>query len=99
MRTKHELFFGFATATRRWPRRRSNRGGDGPVDGHAGSAAAGRGDDEGQGDQAKPRRHAGAGGEGPQDMLQQSPSCRFARYSMTGGVISTEMICPQDGGR
>ena len=36
--------------------------------------------------------------QGPQEMLKQSPSCRFTRYSMQGGTISTEMTCAQNGG-
>jgi len=36
--------------------------------------------------------------KGPQEMLKQNPSCRFTRYSMTGGVISTAMTCTQNGG-
>ncbi|KKC27823.1 DUF3617 domain-containing protein [Sphingomonas sp. SRS2] len=36
--------------------------------------------------------------QGPQEMLKQNPSCRFTKYSMKGGVISTEMSCSQNGG-
>lgn len=36
--------------------------------------------------------------KGPQEMLKQNPSCRFTKYSMSGGSISTEMSCTQDGG-
>lgn len=36
--------------------------------------------------------------KGPQEMLKQSPSCRFTKYSMTGGVLSTAMTCSQNGG-
>lgn len=36
--------------------------------------------------------------KGPQEMLKQNPSCRFTKYSMSGGVISTAMTCSQNGG-
>lgn len=36
--------------------------------------------------------------QGPQEMLKQNPSCRFTKYSMLGGRISTEMSCQQNGG-
>lgn len=36
--------------------------------------------------------------QGPQEMLKQNPSCRFAKYSMKGGAISTEMSCTENGG-
>lgn len=36
--------------------------------------------------------------QGPQEMLKQNPSCRFTKYSMKGGMISTEMSCAQNGG-
>lgn len=36
--------------------------------------------------------------KGPQEMLKQNPSCRFTKYSMAGGVISTAMTCSQNGG-
>lgn len=35
---------------------------------------------------------------GPQEMFKQNPSCRFTKFSMTGGTISTEMTCKQEGG-
>ncbi|MES2497001.1 MAG: DUF3617 domain-containing protein [Pseudomonadota bacterium] len=35
--------------------------------------------------------------KGPQEMLKQNPSCRFTKYSMAGGAISTSMICSQNG--
>jgi len=31
-------------------------------------------------------------------MLKQNPSCRFTKYEMARGRISTEMSCRQDGG-
>jgi len=37
--------------------------------------------------------------KGPQEMVKQNPSCRFSKYSATGGVISTEMSCSQDGSK
>ncbi len=36
--------------------------------------------------------------KGPQEMLKQNPSCRFTKFSMAGGRISTEMSCKQEGG-
>jgi len=36
--------------------------------------------------------------KGPQEMLKQNPSCKFTKYTMTGGVIATEMSCAQGGG-
>lgn len=36
--------------------------------------------------------------QGPQEMLKQNPSCRFTKYSMKGGTISTEMSCSHNGG-
>lgn len=36
--------------------------------------------------------------KGPQELLKQNQSCRFTHYSMTGGRISTEMSCSQNGG-
>lgn len=36
--------------------------------------------------------------KGPQEMIKQNPSCRFTKYTMTGGTISTAMICSQNGG-
>ncbi|MET0375689.1 MAG: DUF3617 domain-containing protein [Rhizorhabdus sp.] len=36
--------------------------------------------------------------QGPQEMLRQNPACRFSKYSMRGGLISTEMSCRQSGG-
>lgn len=35
--------------------------------------------------------------KGPQEMFKQNPSCRFTKFSMTGGAISTEMSCSQNG--
>lgn len=34
---------------------------------------------------------------GPQDMLKSDKSCHFARYAMTGGKVSSEMICTHGG--
>lgn len=36
--------------------------------------------------------------KGPQELLKQNPSCRFTKYSMQGGTVSTEMTCNQNGG-
>ncbi|RYG97683.1 MAG: DUF3617 domain-containing protein [Alphaproteobacteria bacterium] len=36
--------------------------------------------------------------QGPQEMLKQSQGCRFTKYSMSGGRLSTEMTCAQQGG-
>lgn len=36
--------------------------------------------------------------QGPQEMLKQNPSCRFTKYSMKAGSLSTEMTCQQNGG-
>jgi hypothetical protein len=36
--------------------------------------------------------------QGPQEMLKQQPSCRFSKYVMARGTISTEMTCKQNGG-
>ena len=35
---------------------------------------------------------------GPQELFKQNPSCRFTKFSMAGGTISTEMTCRQEGG-
>jgi hypothetical protein len=35
--------------------------------------------------------------QGPQEMLKSAPSCRFTRYSMTGGHFSSEMVCDRNG--
>jgi len=37
--------------------------------------------------------------QGPQEILKSSPSCRFTRYSMTGGRFSSEMVCNQNGAK
>ena len=34
---------------------------------------------------------------GPQDMIKARKECQFARYSMTGGKLSSEMTCKQGG--
>jgi hypothetical protein len=36
--------------------------------------------------------------KGPQEMMKSSKQCRFTRYSMAGGRLSSEMVCDQDGG-
>jgi hypothetical protein len=36
--------------------------------------------------------------QGPQEMLKQNASCRFTKYDMAGGRISTEMSCRQNEG-
>ena len=35
---------------------------------------------------------------GPQDMMKSDKSCKFTRYSMVGGKLSSEMVCQQGGG-
>ncbi len=35
---------------------------------------------------------------GPQELLKSDKSCTFTRYSMTGGALSSEMVCKQGGG-
>jgi hypothetical protein len=34
---------------------------------------------------------------GPQDMMKSDKSCRFTRYAMAGGKLSSEMVCTQSG--
>ena len=34
---------------------------------------------------------------GPQDMMKSDKSCKFTRYSVTGGKLSSEMVCQQGG--
>ena len=36
--------------------------------------------------------------QGPKEMFKNNPSCRFTSFSMSGGKISTEMVCSQNGG-
>ncbi|SFR86251.1 DUF3617 domain-containing protein [Sphingomonas jatrophae] len=36
--------------------------------------------------------------QGPQEMMKRDKSCRFTRYSMTGGKLDAEMVCTQPGG-
>jgi len=35
--------------------------------------------------------------QGPQEMLKSSKACHFTRYAMTGGHLSSEMVCSQRG--
>jgi hypothetical protein len=36
--------------------------------------------------------------KGPQEMMKSNKQCRFTRYSMVGGKLSSEMVCNQGGG-
>jgi hypothetical protein len=36
--------------------------------------------------------------KGPQQLMKSNKQCRFTRYSMTGGRLSSEMVCDQGGG-
>jgi hypothetical protein len=36
--------------------------------------------------------------KGPQEMMKSNKQCRFTRYSMAGGKLSSEMVCDQRGG-
>ena len=33
--------------------------------------------------------------KGPQEMMKNNKACTFTRYSMTGGKLSSEMVCKQ----
>ena len=35
---------------------------------------------------------------GPQDMLKSSKECKFTKYSMVGGKLSSEMVCQMGSG-
>ena len=35
---------------------------------------------------------------GPQDMMKSDKSCKFSRYDVNGGKLSSEMVCKQGGG-
>ncbi len=36
--------------------------------------------------------------KGPQEMMKSRKECQFTRYSMSGGKLSSEMVCRQGGG-
>ena len=36
--------------------------------------------------------------KGPQEMMKNNKTCTFTRYSVTGGRLSSEMVCKQGGG-
>jgi hypothetical protein len=36
--------------------------------------------------------------QGPREMIKQNKSCKFNKFSMSGGKFSTEMTCLQEGG-
>jgi len=35
--------------------------------------------------------------QGPREMVKQNKSCKFTKFSMSGGKFSTEMTCVQNG--